>query len=191
MAKNNTGNKNGKAAEVAKLIEGARKHFPDGKQKITIGGASTTVDDATNTLQALVSNRADVVAAQATAKAKLDHERAQMPALNAYMHAFIAFVRVTFGTDAPALTDFGVTPPKVKAPMTAEQKVVAAAKRTATRAARGTKGPKAAKAVKGNAMVKVVVTPATATAVEGNPGPSGQPAVIAQTSGTATTQQQK
>jgi hypothetical protein len=48
MSKNNAGNKNGQAAEVAKLIEGARKHFPDGKQKITIGGASTTIDDATS-----------------------------------------------------------------------------------------------------------------------------------------------
>jgi hypothetical protein len=46
-----------------------------------------------------------------------------------------------------ALADFGPTPRTAAAPKTAEQKAAAAAKRSATRTARGTKGPKARKAV--------------------------------------------
>jgi len=75
--------------------------------------------------------------------------------------------------------------------MTAEEKAVAAAKRTATRAARGTKGPKAIKAVKGNVTAELVVTPATAATTEVPPtAPAPAPAAAAPT-GTATTQPQK
>jgi hypothetical protein len=60
----------------------------------------------------------------------------------------------TFGKNAPELAAFGITPPKTPA-MSAEKMVEAVAKRAATRAARGTKGPKAKLKIKG-----VVPTPA-------------------------------
>ena len=115
-------------------------------------------------LQAIVDNRAAVVAAQATAKAKVAAEDAAMPALDAILVAFEAFIRFTFGGDPEALADFGLAPHKVPAPLTAEQKAVAAAKREATRKARGTTGAKQKKSVKGNVTAALVVTTAPAPA---------------------------
>ena len=131
-----------------------------------------TVDDATGQLQALVTNRAAVVAAQAAAQAKVATERTQTPALDAFADAFEAFVRVQFGAQADVLVDFGLAPPKARTPLTSEQKAVAAAKRAATRAARGTTGKNAKQAVHGNVTAKVVVTPVTE-------GPAAGPAAPA------------
>jgi len=175
---NDTGNKNRKATAVGKLVAGAQKRFPNGKQSVTLEGETTTIDDVTKELQSFVDNRDAVVAAQATARSKLAVERAQMPALNALIVAFIAFVRLTFGDDSEALADFGLAPRKARTPLTAEQKAVAAAKRRATRGARGTTGPKARKAVHGNVTAKLVVTPAPAAEAEATaplPAPAAAP----------------
>ena len=152
--------KNSKAASVSQLIAGAKKHFPNGSQTVSLGGVSTTIDAATQELQTYVDNRSAVVAAQATAKSKLAVEKAALPALNAFISVFIAFVRLSFGSQADILADFGLAPRKARTPMTAEEKAVAVAKRDATRAARGTKGPKAKSAIHGNVTAKLVVTPA-------------------------------
>ena len=175
MAKNTNKSKNGKAALVGQLLAGLKKHFTTATQSITVGGVGMTVADATNQLEALVANRSAVVAAQATAKAKLDTENAQLPAQHAFVDAFIAFVRVTYGTQADLLVDFGVAPPKARTPLTTEQKAVAAAKRTATRAARGTQGPKAKEAVHGNVTAQVVVTPVTPPAAAALAAPAPLP----------------
>jgi hypothetical protein len=55
-----------------------------------------------------------------------------------------------FGDDSPKLADFGFTAKKVTT-LTEEQKAQAVAKRAATRAARGTRGPKAKLSVTGSA----------------------------------------
>jgi hypothetical protein len=59
------------------------------------------------------------------------------------------------------LADFGIST-KTRTPLTVEQKAAAAAKRTATRAARGTKGAKQKKGIKGD-VVGITVTPVTAS----------------------------
>jgi hypothetical protein len=166
MGKNN--GKNSKAALVGQLIAGAKKHFPNGSTQLTLGGAPTTVDGVTSQLAGFVTNRAAVVAAQAAATTKVSAERAAMPALNALIDAFIAFVRLTFGTQADVLADFGLAPPRARTPMTAQQKAVAAAKRQATREARGTTSAKVKKAVHGNITASLVVTP-------GTPAPAAAP----------------
>jgi hypothetical protein len=109
--------------------------------------------------------------------------------LDALISAFTAFVEVAFRSKVDALTDFGIKPPKARTPMTAEQKAVATAKRNATRAARGTKGPKAKKAVHGNITAELVVTsvpPTTTEAPQAAPAP--RPATAAPP-GTGTTTQ--
>jgi hypothetical protein len=176
MANNSTG-KNSRATRAGKLIAGARKRLPNGGQQITVGGASTTVDAAVNELQSFIDNRTAVVAAQATAKSKLSAERAALPALNAFVNAFTAFVRFMFGAQADALADFGMAPPKARTPQTAEEKAVAAAKRKATRAARGTTGPKAKSEIHGNITAQLVVTPAaSADGAQAPEAPSAAPA---------------
>lgn len=148
-----------KAARVGQLIAGTKKRLPNANQTITLDGASTTVDAVTQGLQGFLDDREAVVAAQATAKAKVAAENANMAAVNALIKAFIAFLRVTFGNDPSALADFGLTPHKAPAPLTAKAKAVAAAKREATREARGTKTPKQKKGIHGNVTAKLVVTP--------------------------------
>jgi hypothetical protein len=160
-------------ARATKFIAGARKRFPNGSDKLTLeGGVPVTIDQAVGRLQQLIDNRTAVTEAQATVKAKEKAERDAEPGLIAFMKAFEAAIRFTFGTDPTALGDFGLAPPKERAPQTAEQKAVAAAKRAATRKARGTKSAKAKKAVKGNVDAKLVVTPATADAA---PAPAAPP----------------
>ena len=124
-----TNGKHEKAVQVANIITGTKKHLPNGNQSITIAGATMTVDQATAKMQTFVDNRDAVETAQATASAKVAAEQAQAPSLLAFIAAFVTFIRLTFGESADVLGDFDIPPPKVRTPMTAEQKAVAAAKR--------------------------------------------------------------
>jgi hypothetical protein len=152
--------KNTLALRATKLAEGARKYFPAGGPPIVLGGRSYTSDELASRLAKVAGNRADVLAAQATARAKVDAERAEAPELTTTMADFEAYVRVTFGRAADILGEFGLANYKVPEPMTAEQKAVAVAKRAATRKARNTMGPvQRRKAPKGNVTAEMVVTP--------------------------------
>jgi hypothetical protein len=173
-----TQGKTDKATRVGQLIAGTKKHFTNGSQTLTLAGGSTsvTVDALVNELQAFITNRSAVVAAQATAKAKVAAENEQAPALNALIEAFVAYVRLNFGSSPEALADFGLAPRKARAPQTAEQKAVATAKRKATREARGTTSAKQKKAIHGNVTANLVVTsvaPAPAPAPVAPPAPGG------------------
>jgi hypothetical protein len=53
-----------------------------------------------------------------------------------------------------------MAPPRERTPLTAEQQAVTAAKRLATRAARGTRGPRARRAIHGHVTASLVVEPA-------------------------------
>lgn len=159
---NNKKGKTVRAAAVSKLLAGAKKRFTNGAQQVPLGGVTMTIADATAKLQTVVDDRTAVVAAQATAKNAIAAEEAATPALDPLISAFEAFVRLTFGSDAGALADFGLEPHKVAAPLTAEQKAVAAVKREATRKARGTTSAKQKQTVKGNVTAALVVTPGPA-----------------------------
>jgi hypothetical protein len=152
---------NAKAARATKLIAGAKKRFPNGSQVLHFGGMTLTVDQVTGAMQTLIDNRGGVETAKAATATQIASEQAQAPSLVAILIAFVAFVRATFGEQADALTDFGLAQTTVPTPLTAEQKAVAAAKRLATREARGTTSKKAKKNVKGNITAKLVVTPVT------------------------------
>jgi hypothetical protein len=178
--------KTGRTTLVGNLIKGSGLHL-DPTQKVVLSGTATTVGAILTQLQSFVNNRNAVVAAQATARDAVATERAQAPALNVVIDAFEAFVRFTFGDQATVLAAFGLTPHKVPAPKTAEQKAVAAAKRKATREARGTMGPKQKKSVKGNVTATLVVTPATAP----TPAPAEAPVAPAAPVATAVPAQPK
>jgi hypothetical protein len=101
------------------------------------------------------------------------------PVLLDYTRILIA----TYGTAVTTLADYGLKPRKARAPQTGEQITAAAAKRTATRKARGTTGKKKKLAVKGD-VTGVIVTPVTASpAAE----PSTQTASNASSAPTPTT----
>jgi hypothetical protein len=179
MTNNNTG-KADKATRVGQLIAGTKKNFPKVSQQITLDGSSTTIGAALNELQSFIDNRNAVVTAQANAKEAVATEKAATPALNAFINAYIAFIKLQFGPTAAELADFGIPVAKARAPLSAAQKAVAAAKRAATREARGTTSAKAKKAIKGNVTAQVVVTPADASSADASATPATASAAPAQ-----------
>ena len=176
-----TKGKTAQAAQVTNMIAGAKKRFTNGSQQLPVGSAMMTVDQVTAKMQTFVDNRDAVETTQAAATVKVAAEQEQAPALLVIIAAFVAFVRFTFGNAADALGDFDIPPLKVRTPMTAEAKAIAAAKATATRQARGTTSKKAKKSVKGNVTAQLVVTPATPASPQ---APVAAPAATAPTGGT-------
>jgi hypothetical protein len=146
-------------------VAGRAKQLIAGAEKLLTGttalvGTTFTPAEVTSKLQAIVDLRADVENAQATVRAKLAAEAAEMPALRVFMSAFVSHVKAAHGTSPEALAAFGIHP-KARAPLTVEAQAAAIAKRAATRAARHTMGPKQKKGIKGD-VTGVVVTPITA-----------------------------
>jgi hypothetical protein len=97
----------------------------------------------------------------------LEDEKREAPALRAFYFAVVAFVRVAYEGAPEILANFGLSPKKVKKPLSGEQQAAAAAKRAATRAARGTIGKRKKAGIKGS-VTGVVVTPVTATPAAGS-----------------------
>ena len=181
------GKKKGKevTADLAgTLTVGIQKHLANGQ--LTFAGGTFTAAEILSKLALLIALRAAVNAAHAAVTAKVAAETAQAPALRAFMGALVECLRVQFGTQADVLADFGIAPEKARTPLTVEAKAAAAAKREATREARGTKGPKAKLGIKG-AVTGVVVTPIVAgPPVAASPtAPSATPATGGATGGTA------
>jgi hypothetical protein len=165
--------KSNEVSRVKQLITGTNKHFPNGSQTVTVGGASRTVNEVTTELQSFVDLREAVEAAKAASKAKLESERAQAPSLRGFISTFETFVKGTFGNSPETLADFGIAPRKAPKPLTAEQKAAAALKRIATREQRHTMGKVQRKGVKGSVQVTVTATPLAA------PQPVTAPPVVA------------
>ncbi|HEX4448569.1 MAG TPA: hypothetical protein VH044_17615 [Polyangiaceae bacterium] len=151
--------KNAEAAFVKQMIAGTQKHYPNGGASIPVDGVSYTVTALTQLMQDFVDQRDAVESAKAATKSKVATERARAPAQLVVIRGFEQVVRGSFGNAADVLADFGLAPTKVRTPMTAEQKAVAAAKRAATRSARHTMGKNQKKDVKGAIKATLVVTP--------------------------------
>jgi hypothetical protein len=165
IAKATTTQTKGKGKEAAlaeQLIAGSQKHLATLTQ-VLVDGSSYTPAQAEAQLQAFANLRNDVDTARAALKAKLADETAKAPGLRVFFIAFIQFVRAAFGTSPDVMADFGLQPKKARAPLTTEQKAAAAAKRAATRKARGTTGKRKKLAVKGN-VTGVDITPITTSA---------------------------
>jgi hypothetical protein len=152
---------------VQALISGLQKHFPTGQ--LTVGNVVYASLALVQLLQGLVlammaQTTADTAARDALAALR-DEQTQTGPVIQALKELLLA----QFGNATQTLADFGLTPRKVRAPLTVEQKAAAKAKREATRIARGTMGPKAKLAIKGAVAAPVAAAPATATATTGVP----------------------
>lgn len=161
MGTSNTG-KNSKSTQAvlaASLAAGMQKRFPAGST-LSVEGVTLTIPVIEAKLTGFAAMREDVDTARAALQAKVALESAQATAMRAFMGALVRIVRGSFGNQPDVLADFGIQPIKAKTPLTVEQKAAAAAKREATRAARGTTGPKAKLKITGN-VTGVTVTPVT------------------------------
>ncbi len=136
------------ARTAAKLLDGTAKHL-GGCATVLLAGASLAQADVAARLQRVIDLRANVTGAKATVLTHLAVEQAEAPQHDAFMAAFQMFVKAAFDGKPDVLADFGIHL-KERAPLSVEARALAAAKRAATRAARGTKGPRERLKIKGD-----------------------------------------
>ena len=162
-------------AHVQALIAGTTKHFPNGS--FTIGNTTYTSASLVQVLQGLVSAMLARNAAETGAKDALTAEQETQTQIGPIIRAYERLVLAAFASATQTLADFGLTPPKARTPLTAQQLAARAAKAKATRTARGTTSKKQKLAVKGD-VTGVVVTPITAptAATPAAPAPPVTPA---------------
>jgi ABC-type transporter Mla subunit MlaD len=156
-------NKASALASIRALIAGTQKHTPNGS--LTFGNATYTAASLVQMLQSLVDAMSAHEAEQAKAKDVLlalhDATAKVAPVLRAYRRFLVA----TYGTATETLADYGLKPPKARAPQTSEQKAKAVAKLRATRKARGTTSKKKKASIHG------VVTADVPPPPPASPGP--------------------
>jgi hypothetical protein len=145
-------------ARVQAFIAGTQKHFPNGS--FTIGNATFTTPSLVQLFQSLDDAITGANAAKASAKDAVATMRAVRAKVSPVVQDFKRLLLVTFGSATQTLADFGLEPAKARKPLTSEENAAAAAKRIATRKARGTTSKKKKLAVKGD-VTGVIVTPIT------------------------------
>ena len=163
-------------AQLLALIAGTQKHLPNGS--FTIGSTAYTAASLIQVLQTLVTAMTARIAAATGAKDALVTEQATQTNVGPIVLAYKKLVLAAYANASQTLSDFGLAPPKVRAPLSAAQLAARAAKAKATRAARGTTSKKQKLAITGN-VTSVTITPNTSPAPSSEP--SAQPAPAAST----------
>lgn len=171
-----TTSRTSKAVALARMqafIAGLQKHFPN--QSLNFGKQVFTTASLVAVFQSVIDAINAVNAAHAALKDALSALQAVSTQQAPVIRDFKRFVLAAFGGAAQELSDFGLLPPKVKQPLTTEQRAAASAKAKATRKARGTdKGKKQRLSVKGD-VTGVQITPVTEAPVSPNqPAPKQQ-----------------
>jgi len=163
------------SARIQALIAGLQKRAPNGS--FTLGNTAFTTATLVQLFTGLANAIAASIAARASAKEAVAAERAERAKVSPTLVALTRVLLATYGNAAQILADFGLEPPKARAPKTSVENAAAAAKAKATRSARGTVGPKKKLAVRGN-VTGITVIPIT---VPAEASPSTAPAPTAST----------
>ena len=151
-------NKDQQDTDDQNLVAGLEKHAAT-IPSLLIAGATVATTSIVTTLQTRMAARANTASALAAYHAAVAAEEATIEQSKAIVSGTKQSLKVMFAGQLTTLGDFGMKAPKARTPMTPEEKVAAAAKAKATRAARHTVGPK----------VKAKITGATAAAPEATP----------------------
>jgi hypothetical protein len=160
-----TSNSNATGALVEqdkKLLAGVQKNLTN--QTFTVNDTSCTTQDVITVLQGRISKGLAAQAAKTALEAARKAVRDERARTAVFVSAFRTIVTGMFKNPI-TLGDFGLKPRK-STKKTLGTKVVAVAKTTATRSARGTKGPKAKAKIKG---VVPTTNPATKPPVATTP----------------------
>jgi hypothetical protein len=161
MSTNSKTNRIEQQAADQSLIGGLTKHqqaFPS----FLIGGKSFMTSDIIGALQACIAAANVAQSTRATWQTAVKASANQRASCKAVVSGVKQALQVMFGGSIDTLADFGMKPRKAPAARTPEEKIAAAAKAKATRAARHTMGSKQKAKVKGT--VTTIVTPAAAAA---------------------------
>jgi hypothetical protein len=141
------------------LSDGVTKHAT-AIPAIAIAGKSMTTQEIVATLQSRIDSAKAVVSTRATWQATVQSDRALRDKTKTFVSGLKQAVLAAFAGQVGALADFGLTPRKLRV-STPDQKLAAAAKAKATRAARHTMGSKQKAAVKGAVAPAAPVIAAT------------------------------
>jgi hypothetical protein len=131
---------------------------------LMILGKTYTVADAVTVLQSRIAKTNATVANKAAWQASVQAENLEIAATKAFVSALTQQLHVWFANAPDALAAYGLVPKKVSGPKTVVTKVLAVAKRLATRAARHTMGSVERLSVKGNipATISIAAPPGSA-----------------------------
>jgi hypothetical protein len=155
------------------LIAGTQKHFPNGS--FTLGNTTYTTASLVQLLQSLADAMSALIVAHGAVKDAMAAVQGTQAKVGPVVLAYKRFVLAAFSNATQTLADFGLAPPKARVPLTSEQKMAAAAKAKATRAARGTTSKKQKLAVKGH-VTGITVMPVTAPTAAAAVTPTAQAA---------------
>jgi hypothetical protein len=147
---------------IRDLVAGTQKHTPNGS--LTLGNVTYAAPALVQLLQGLADALDATDAARARWQDALKNATDARAKVGPLVADYQAWVSVTYAGAPSTLADYGVTPRKVRTPLTVDQQAAAVAKRTATRAARHTMGKVQKLKVKGN-VVGIFVTPVKAEPV--------------------------
>jgi hypothetical protein len=129
--------KNTQASQMAadqSLIDGFTKHAAT-LLTLLVGGSTVKTSDLVTVLQARIAAIKAAIAAKAAFMAAVAAMRDEIAKTAALVSGARQALKVAYAGQADQLNDFGLQPPKVRTPLTAEEKAQAAAKATATRQA--------------------------------------------------------
>jgi hypothetical protein len=149
------------------MIDGLTKHAAT-LVTLLVAGSTVKTSDLVTLLQARIAAVKAAIAAKAALMTAVAAMNAELVKTAAQVSGARQALKVAFAGQADQLGDFGLEPPKVRTPLTAEEKAAAAAKATATRKANH---PNAGKKSKGTT---VAAAPAAAPAA-----PAGEPSAPA------------
>jgi hypothetical protein len=153
----------------AMLIAGLQKRTPN--LALIVSSQPQTLAQLVATLQGRADSAAAVAAAKAKYQTAVKAEKANRAATAVYVHDVRQSVKAMFSNSPEILADFGMVPDKVRTPLTAAEKVLAAAKAKATRAARHTLGKTQKASISGSLTGAVTVQlDATTTVAAGSNG---------------------
>jgi hypothetical protein len=163
-------NRTSETAADQRLIDGLTKHAAT-LPPFLIAGVSTSTTEVVADLQARIGAENAVAPAKAAWQDAVLKARSQVASTKARVSAAKQALLLAFAGQTDTLADFGLTPRKARV-VTPEQKLAAAAKGKATRAARHTAGSVQKKAVTGKVTGVVVTTVTAAKAASPPPEPT-------------------
>jgi chorismate mutase len=164
------------------LMNGMQKNFPS--TTFTIQSGQQTTAQVATVLTARINAAQAVLTAKAayhSAVVAYEQEEEQTEPL---VQGIRQTILTMYSASPQILSDCGVSARKANTPLTAQQKVVAAAKAKATRAARGTMTAKEKAAIKGTVPATVVIN-TDGSSASPTP-PATPPAAPATTNGSST-----
>jgi hypothetical protein len=160
------------------LIAGIQKHLAS--TTFIINSQSATAAQVIAVIQARVDKAQAIATAKAAWHTALVASQTEDSQTDTYVSSVRAQIQAMYASSPDILADFGAVPRKPRTPMTVAEKVLATAKRAATRKARGTLGKKQKEAVTGTLTGPIVVqtngTTSTGGAPSASPAPSATPA---------------